>query len=349
LIGRSPFRLSHVLAVSVLSAGFAFAGFFTHPSVALASSSNPQASILHHAVTFDSNGTATEHATDATTVGAFLRERNIVAGPHDYLSPSAETPLSDGITIVYRVAVTVTIATAHDRINVLSSAPDVGALLEEQNVRLGSQDQVRPSLSDAVPANGTVRIARVVTWERDEHRAISPQTIHRVDFALTPGTTRVIAAGTTGQRDVMVRFTQADDGQIQKTVVTSRVTLKSRPRIVAEGVDEYDAFARFEARGLEKTSYLARSAMQMVATAYTASCSGCSGITASGRPAGHGIVAVDPSVIPLGTRLYIPGYGFAVAGDTGGAIRGSRIDLGFNSLRDALLFGRRAVTVYRLK
>jgi 3D (Asp-Asp-Asp) domain-containing protein len=282
-------------------------------------------------------------------VGAFLLERNIVAGPHDYLAPSADTPLSDGITIVYRAAVPVTIATAHDSVSVLSSAEDVGALLEEQHVRLGSQDQVQPSLSDPVPTNGTVRIARVVTWDRSERRAIAPQTIHRIDFALSPGSSRIIAAGSTGQRDVMVRFTQRDNGKIQRTILATHVTVKAHPRIVAEGVDEYDAFARFEARGIEKTSYIAQSAMQMVATAYTASCSGCSGVTASGRHAGHGIVAVDPSVIPLGTRLYIPGYGFAVAGDTGGAIRGSRIDLGFNSERDAMLFGRRPVTVYRLK
>jgi uncharacterized protein YabE (DUF348 family) len=341
--------LSHVLAVSVLSAGFAFAGFFTHPSAALASSGKTQATAMHRAVTFESNGTATEHATDATTVGAFLRERNIVAGPHDYLAPSADTPLSDGITIVYRAAVPVTIATSHDSVSVVSSAEDVGALLEEQHVRLGTQDQVQPSLSDPVPANGTVRIARVVTWDRSEHRAIAPQTIHRIDFALSPGSSRVIASGSNGQRDVMVRFTQRDDGKIQRTILASHVTVKAHPRIVAEGVDEYDAFSRFEARGIEKTSYIAQSAMQMVATAYTANCSGCSGITASGRPAGHGIVAVDPRVIALGTRLYIPGYGFAVAGDTGGAIHGSRIDLGFNSERDALLFGRRAVTVYRLK
>jgi uncharacterized protein YabE (DUF348 family) len=349
LIGRTPFRLSHVLAVSVLSAGFAFAGFFTHPSAALASSVKTQASATHRAVTFESNGTATEHATDATTVGAFLRERNIVAGPHDYLEPAADTPLSDGITIVYRAAVPVTIATAHDSVSVLSSAEDVGALLEEQHVRLGSQDQVQPSLSDPVPASGTVRIARVVTWDRSERRAITPQTIHRIDFALSPGSSKVIAAGSTGQRDVMVRFTQRDDGKVQRTILGSHVTVKAHPRIVAEGVDEFDAFARFEARGIEKTSYIAQSAMQMVATAYTANCSGCSGITAIGRPAGHGIVAVDPSVIPLGTRLFIPGYGFAVAGDTGGAIHGSRIDLGFNSERDAMLFGRRDVTVYRLK
>jgi 3D (Asp-Asp-Asp) domain-containing protein len=57
---------------------------------------------------------------------------------------------------------------------------------------------------------------------------------------------------------------------------------------------------------------------------------------------------VDPRVIPLGTRLYIPGYGFAIAGDTGGAIVGRRIDLGFDSLGDAMAFGRRAVKVYTL-
>ncbi len=86
----------------------------------------------------------------------------------------------------------------------------------------------------------------------------------------------------------------------------------------------------------------------MVATAYTANCYGCSGMTASGQHAGHGIVAVDPRVIPLGSHLYIPGYGQAIAGDTGGAIHGNRVDLGFNSNSDAMQFGRRSVTVYVL-
>jgi 3D (Asp-Asp-Asp) domain-containing protein len=86
----------------------------------------------------------------------------------------------------------------------------------------------------------------------------------------------------------------------------------------------------------------------MIATAYTANCYGCSGYTKLGNRAGHGIVAVDPAVIPQGSHLYIPGYGSAVAGDTGGAIRGNRVDLGFNSNADAMQFGRRSVTVYVL-
>ena len=70
--------------------------------------------------------------------------------------------------------------------------------------------------------------------------------------------------------------------------------------------------------------------------------------TASGMPAQYGIAAVDTDVIPLGTRLYIPGYGEAIAADTGGAIYGNRIDLCMNSYGEAMNFGRRYVTVYVL-
>ncbi|MDX6486161.1 MAG: hypothetical protein QOF43_1314, partial [Gaiellaceae bacterium] len=69
------------------------------------------------------------------------------------------------------------------------------------------------------------------------------------------------------------------------------------------------------------------------------------GRTATGLPVGPGVVAVDPSVIPLGTRLTIPGYGEGVAADTGGAVRGNTIDLWFSTLADARAWGRRTVTI----
>ncbi len=348
MIGRGPLRRSHVLAVSVLTAGFIFAGFFTQPSPAYAGSVSSVASVAH-VISFDSQGTITQHATSAQTVGDFLRTRGVVVGARDYVSPALDTPLSDRMTITYRAAVPVTIVTAHRRIALDTAAPDVGSLLEEQGIRLASSDEVRPAVAAPVPARGTITVTRVLTWEREEHRAIPAKTIHRLDFSMTPGTSKVIARGKPGERDVMVSFVQRNGGSVRATVVKSDVVKKPHPRIVAEGVGEYAAFERFAQRGIEHTSYIAASALHMIATAYTAGCAGCSGITASGRPAGHGIVAVDPRVIPLGTRLYIPGYGFAIAGDTGGAILGNRIDLGFNSLHDALLFGRREVTVYRLK
>ncbi len=69
------------------------------------------------------------------------------------------------------------------------------------------------------------------------------------------------------------------------------------------------------------------------------------GRTASGRMVGWGVVAVDPSVIPLGSRLAVPGYGMGVAADTGGAIKGARIDLWFPTVSQALTWGSRTVTV----
>jgi 3D (Asp-Asp-Asp) domain-containing protein len=69
------------------------------------------------------------------------------------------------------------------------------------------------------------------------------------------------------------------------------------------------------------------------------------GRTATGIPTAPGVVAVDPSVIPLGTRLSIPGYGVGIAADTGGAVQGSTIDVWFPTLAQARAWGRRTVTI----
>jgi len=89
--------------------------------------------------------------------------------------------------------------------------------------------------------------------------------------------------------------------------------------------------------------------IDMEATAYLPTDGSAEGLTAMGIPATYGIVAVDPYVIPLGTRVYIPGYGEALAADTGGAIYGNRIDLCMESYGQAMDFGRRTVTVFVLK
>ena len=89
--------------------------------------------------------------------------------------------------------------------------------------------------------------------------------------------------------------------------------------------------------------------LNMEATAYLPTDGGGAGITAMGIPATYGIVAVDPDVIPLGSRVYIPGYGEALAADTGGAIYGYRIDLCMEDYYQAMDFGRRNVTVFVLK
>ncbi len=87
----------------------------------------------------------------------------------------------------------------------------------------------------------------------------------------------------------------------------------------------------------------------MSATAYTAYCNGCSGITATGINLRANpdlkVIAVDPSVIPLGSKVWVEGYGHAIAGDTGGAIKGNRIDVFVPTKKEAYRFGKKSVKI----
>lgn len=87
-------------------------------------------------------------------------------------------------------------------------------------------------------------------------------------------------------------------------------------------------------------------AMYVNATGYSAYDPGNSAYTAMGTHVRHGIIAVDPNIIPLGTHVYIPGYGDAVAEDVGGAIHGHRIDVAFDTRAEALAFGRQDIEIY---
>lgn len=86
--------------------------------------------------------------------------------------------------------------------------------------------------------------------------------------------------------------------------------------------------------------------LRVSATAYSSQDPGNTPHTAMGTLVRHGVIAVDPDVIPMGSRVFIPGYGEAVAEDIGGAIKGNRIDVAFDTRKEALSFGRRNLEVY---
>ena len=345
LIGRSPRRACELIAAGALTLSLVTAGYLAHPVSVLAAASE---NAVQQSVIFQSQQTETVQLTSARTVGDFLKERGITVGPADYVHPSPDTPVAPGMRIEYSASVPVTLANGGDRRTIATNAADIGALLEERGIRLGTYDKVSPSLADPIVAGETVRVTHVSKWISAQTIRIAPKTVRGIDFALAPGKTKIISSGRPGERLAIISFTNTD-GKLTKRVLASHVLRLPRVRIVAEGVGTYAAFADFAQRGLQKTAYIAANAMDMIATAYTASCAGCSGYTATGYRAGRGIVAVDPRVIPLGTKLFIPGYGIAIAGDTGGAIVGNRIDLGFNSYGDAIQFGRRPIKVYTLR
>jgi len=282
------------------------------------------------------------------------------AAPADAGASSAgdapEAATGDDASTARPISVTVVIdgAVAH----VTTQAQTVGDLLESRGKHVAPGDFVYPDYDDPL-ADGmkvTYRRAKAVaahapgarTWIERERVAILPATERRVDDKLPYGQTRVVR-GTPGLRETTFRCVADRHAKVARTVLGTRIVRVSRPTIVFHGRGAYESLARVAAQGIAGAMRLAGSALHMIATAYTASCYGCSGITASGVRAGFGIIAVDPRVIPLGTKLFIPGYGRAIAGDTGGAIVGNRIDLGFNSNGEAMQWGNRPVTVYVLR
>lgn len=112
------------------------------------------------------------------------------------------------------------------------------------------------------------------------------------------------------------------------------------------GIVDKETFAYLGRLAGEPSRY--NRSLVMKASAYSAYDPGNGSYTYGGNMLRKGLVAVDPAVIPLGTRLYIAGYGYAVADDIGGAIKGNCIDLAFDNRHDALNFGVQKVTVYIL-
>lgn len=160
--------------------------------------------------------------------------------------------------------------------------------------------------------------------------ALPPAMAYWHDEALPAGTEAVIDPGMAGQRKVVVEETVSNGKVIRSRELSSEVIDEGVPGVARIGSPD-NTIGRV---------------LHMEATAYHPSDGGGHGITASGLPAGYGKIAVDPAVIPLGTKVYIPSYGEAIAADTGGAIVGRRVDLGMETFSECFAFGRQMVDVY---
>ncbi len=144
------------------------------------------------------------------------------------------------------------------------------------------------------------------------------------------------------------------DGKVTDVSISEEIVSEPVNEIVKIGTKEKPAVEEAPVLGQTPTGLNYSRVLTIDATAYCP-CSKCcgkwsNGVTATGLRAGYGVAAVDPRVIPLGTKLYVEGYGYCVAGDTGGAIKGNRIDLCYESHSAALAsgFGHKATKVYVL-
>jgi len=222
-----------------------------------------------------------------------------------------------------------------------ASGITVAEVLAEAGISLRLLDRVSPPPSAQVVEGMAIQVIRVSRHHVTEEEVLLAPTIVLADPDSPAGYTKVLERGQDGRVRRVARLWQKDGVTTKREVIKEKVLSAPREAIVIRGT-----------RGLPSRGGNWRTPRQMQATAYDPGPRSCGryadGYTATGAKARKGVVAVDDRVIRMGTRLYIPGYGFAVAGDRGSAIKGNRIDLCFDTYAEARRWGRRRVKVYVL-
>jgi uncharacterized protein YabE (DUF348 family) len=279
-------------------------------------------------ITLHEDGLVTSTTAAASTVGEALAQFGIVVGQGDYVFPDRVSALTAGIHIYIYHANDVSVVVDGQSAKTRTRKATVAGLLSEAGITLGPNDRVEPPLDMPLTEDMTVRVVRVREGIDTVEEAIPRETIYRDDPDMDQGELAVLEPGADGliRRSYRVVY---EDGQEAKRELVDESEVPSQTEIVARGTRPVN-FVDTPAGPLRY-----RQSLKVYATWYNPASAGRSpdspwyGIAATGVPVHKGIVAVDPSVIPLGSRMYVPGYGEGVAADTGWAVVGNIIDLGF--------------------
>lgn len=219
----------------------------------------------------------------------------------------------------------------------LTQAPTVSEMLTEHKITLEELDRCTVPLKTSITEGMDLTITRIRSEVVTERTPIPFENKEVFSSAHRVGTKVVKIPGKMGEKAITYRDYYKDGERTERVKLDAKYT-KPKPQLTLVGT-----------RGMTLSSrshFGNRRVMELVATGYGPSGNGRWGMqTATGVRPRYGIVAVDPRVIPLGTRLYVEGYGYAWAMDTGGAIKGKRIDLFYPSDRDAHRVGRKKVRV----
>ncbi|MGQ9500733.1 MAG: ubiquitin-like domain-containing protein [Anaerolineae bacterium] len=282
-------------------------------------------------ITLHDHGTTVTLYTAHSSVGAALRAGGVVLRPGDLVVPDLAAPVSAGLHVFIRRALPVTISVDGRWLPVYTHSRSVGDLLAEQGIALMGSDYTIPPLDAPLRAGVTVQVVRREERLRFEQEIIPYETEWKADPEMLLDTQRMIQPGTEGVTVRRYRTIYENGVEVSDVLEREWVASVPTPRVIAYGT-------RILVQQLSTPDgpieYWRR--IRVLATSYTPASSGKPkdhpryGITRTGLKAGFGVIAVDPKVIPLGSHVYVPGYGKAVAGDTGASILGRHIDLGYD-------------------
>lgn len=287
-------------------------------------------------------------STFKNTVEDVLIEKDIKIGPYDKINISMTQKLEDGLSISIQRAKKVNVKTKDSNLFIMTTAATVKDALKEAKISVDGKVKVLPALNTEIKDEMLVSVINVEEKLASQNVQMDFTNEIKKNPSLARGLVNVIRKGQPGQKQVSIKIIYEDGKEVSRQIVSEKVLKQPVNGIIEEG----QKTTLVTSRGQVSFSR----AVKMTATAYDVSYESCGkrpgdpqyGVTYSGLRVRPGIVAVDPRVIPLGTWLYVEGYGEALAADIGGAIKGNKIDLYYDNPSDVDRYGRKSVKVYIL-
>ncbi|NMM55267.1 3D domain-containing protein [Paenibacillus aquistagni] len=299
--------------------------------------------------------------TRKATLRDVLDEHAIALGAHDKVSTSLDTELEDGISVSIKRAKPVQV-TVDGKTNTLYTTEDhVSEALKGFNVTVNDLDKIFPDASTAISNEMEIKVVRITKDVEKREIKVPFQVVKQANGDMLKGTTKVVQQGQEGTIIQNIENTYQDGKLVHSELVEKKVQAKTVNKIVAYGTKKKPEVQVLSATPSSKKSAASGSVLKnginfkykqkltnVQLTAYTEEAGSPGAKTASGTKVTEGrTIAVDPDVVPLGWWVYIEGYGFYRAEDTGGAVKGKIMDIYFDNSSQVKRFGRKkGNTVY---
>lgn len=308
------------------------------------------------------DGKEAVHYTTAKDIRSFLVEANIEVSEHDVVSHLDTAHIKADMHVLILKAYEVVVHNGNEVKNIWTPGATVAQLLAQEKIEIGPVDMIEPALDTVVVKGTEIKVIKVAETTESVEESIAFETVKKQDATLDQGKEKVISDGNQGLTVKTYKIRTENGIEKDRVFIGEQVAKAPTDKVIAVGTKVEQQVANNSNTNTPKNTSVQTNSpsnatpssgsgkeITMTATAYTANCNGCTGYTATGinlngNP-GAKVIAVDPNVIPLGSKVWVEGYGYAIAGDTGGAINGQRIDLHMPTTKDATNFGRRNVLV----
>ena len=286
-------------------------------------------SLIPREVNATINGESYKVETKAYTIEEFLDEQHIKYCEDDYISKPVSTYIYDGMSFKLKHATDFKVTADGKTKKYKTLCRTVGDALKDCGIKVGDADIVTPGLDTEIGDDLEVVIQRVTTSQETVEEEVDFNTIEKDDSSLEQGKTKVETEGSKGKDKVTYEITYIDGVESERKEIARETVTAAVDKVILNGT---------------KISFNGKAySRKLVVKAYSYT---GGGRTAMGTKARVGEIAVDPKVIPLGSRVYIEGVGARIAEDTGGNIKGNTIDIYMNTVAECRKWGARTVTIY---